>query len=288
MTIPHAFSNKGTLFLLIDGAKIDDLSANIYQHESTPICDALYRDTHLSGLADISPWLIQVKLDSRIVKLSFDDWRTMGAAVLWQAEANFDQVLAHFRSLVVARTSAGDEVIFRFYDPEILRSLLSSDESGADIQRLMGPCGEVAVQDRRSGEFAYYRNEWVLQPKSDDPFIIQDDHLAKMERGVMQTALRKLELHTEEYFPHLLQETGSGGNGWDVVEQLINAARVRGLSTSRDAALYINTIGYLGFSAFEQSRIAELWQKYKADPARAIARIAEVAEQMSMEGQSHG
>lgn len=284
----YAFSGAGSLFLLVDGAKIDALPAKIYELEAAPICDALYRDTPLSGLVDISPWLVKVKANSPFLRVSFGDWKAKGAAVLWQADTSFELVLAHFKKLVMAQTSTRDEVIFRFYDPEILRSLMTGDDVGEDILRLMGPCNEVAIQDRRSGELAYFDRGLAPVEPVNTPFAIRDEHLARMEGGVAQTALRKLELHTAEYFPHLLHASTSDGYAWGVVKDLIEAARQKGLSSTRDVALYINTVGWLGLLAFEENAVAELWQMHSSKPARAIARIAEFAEQKSTEGQAHG
>ena len=69
---------------------------------------------------------------------------------------------------------------------------------------------------------------------------------------------------------------------------LVNAAKARGLYSARDIALYINTIGWLGHHAFEDSEVMNLWRENSEAPGRAIARIAEFAEKKSTEGLVHG
>lgn len=281
-------SDKGKTFILIDGAKVNDLSQVIYREIERPLCDALYRGTELADLLEISPWLVEAGMDSSLALKCFEDWKQQGAAIVLQADCHFEEVMGHLRGLLMARLVTGDEVVFRFYDPEIARHLLKRDSSGEDGRLLMGPCSLFAIQDRRTGEWEYFHNDQPNSEQQTEAFNIREEHQVAMERAAQQTALRKLELHTSNYFPLLLQQPGANERDWDVVSALVDAAKTRGLSSTRDFALYINTIGWLGHHAFEDSDVQSLWEENSAAPDKAIARIAEFAEKKSMEGLVHG
>lgn len=279
---------KDRTFILIDGAKVNNLSQVIYRELEVPQCDALYRGTELADLSEISPWLVEAGMDSTLALTCFEEWQHLGAAIVLQADCRFEEIMDHLRGLLVARVVTGDEVIFRFYDPEIARHLLQLDSSGEGVRRLMGPCSLIAIQDRRTGEWDYFHNDQPNSERQAERFHIREEHQVAMESAAEQTALRKLELHVANYFPRLLQKTDADGQDWGVVSALVEAARARGLQSSRDIALYINTIGWLGHHAFEGSEIQTLWKENSAAPSKAIARIAEFAEKKSTEGLVHG
>lgn len=279
---------KDRTFILIDGAKVNNLSQVIYRELEAPKCDALYRGTELADLSEISPWLVEAGMDSTLALTCFEEWQHLGAAIVLQADCRFEEIMDHLRGLLVARVVTGDEVIFRFYDPEIARHLLQLDSSGEGVRRLMGPCSLIAIQDRRTGEWDYFHNDQPNSERQAERFHIREEHQVAMESAAEQTALRKLELHVANYFPRLLQKTDADGQDWGVVSALVEAARARGLQSGRDIALYINTIGWLGHHAFEGSEIQTLWKENSAAPSKAIARIAEFAEKKSTEGLAHG
>lgn len=280
--------DKGKTFILIDGAKVNDLSQVIYREIETPHCDALYRESELADLLEISPWLVEAGTDSSLALKCFEEWKHQGAAIVLQSDCHFEDVMDHLRGLLMARVVTGDEVVFRFYDPEIARHLLKLDSSGEDVRRLMGPCSLFAMQDRRTGEWEFFHNDQHNSERQAEMFSIREEHQGAMERAAEQTALRKLELHVANHFPHLLQKTDADGQNWGVVSALVDAAKARGLYSTRDIALYINTIGWLGHHAFEDGDVQSLWKENSAAPGKAIARIAEFAEKKSTEGLVHG
>ena len=279
---------KGRTFILIDGAKVNNLSEVIYREIETPHCDALYRESELADLQEISPWLVETEIDSALARKCFEEWQSQGAAIALQSDHGLEDVMSHLRGLLKARLVTGDDVIFRFYDPEVTRNLLKLDSSGEESRRLMGPCNLFAIQDRRTGEWNYFHNNQPALERQAEMFSIREEHQVAMERAAEQTALRKLELHVANYFPHLLQKTGAEGQDWEAVSALVDGAKARGLCSTRDIALYINTIGWLGHHAFEGNEVQTLWNENSAAPGRAIARIAEFAEKKSTEGLVHG
>ncbi len=282
------FPDMGQTFVLIDGAKVNNLSQFIYREEESPQCDALYRGTEFADLSEVSPWLVETGFNSMLALKCFDEWKHLGAAIVVQADCDFEQVMTHLRGLLKARLVTGDEVIFRFYDPEIMRGLLKQDSTGEVTSRLMGSCSMYAIQDRRTGEWEYFHNAQPSYERQKEVFSIREEHQVAMEKAAERTALRKLELHTAKYFPHLLQRSGGNECSWDDVSALVDAAKERGLHSARDIALYINSIGWLGRQAFEDRDVQNLWNRNSATPSKAITQIAELAENKSTEGLAHG
>lgn len=288
MLMPSGFLDSGRTFLLIDGAKVENLPEIIYTESPDAPCDALYRGTELADMSEISPWLVEAHPQSPLGSKCFEHWMHRGVAIALQANAGLDNLVTHFRELIIAKLATGGEVVFRFYDPEIARQLLSQDTRSETAKSLLGPCHAVAIQDRRTGEWECFRNNAPPQKPSREPFLIYEEHLVAMEQAARQTALRTLELHTAQYFPQLLQSPGTVETNWATVADLMSEAKWYGLSSTRDIALYINTIGWLGPHAFEEERVQKLWQSRGSQPERAMMRIAEYAEKHSREEQING
>tara|TARA_R110001583_G_scaffold194325_1_gene364994 strand:- start:4725 stop:4961 length:237 start_codon:yes stop_codon:yes gene_type:complete len=78
---------------------------------------------------------VETGISSTLALKCFDEWKHLGAAIVVQADCDFEQVMIHLRGLLKAKLVTGDEVIFRFYDPEITRGLLKQDSTGEDTRR---------------------------------------------------------------------------------------------------------------------------------------------------------
>ncbi|MDV3309108.1 MAG: DUF4123 domain-containing protein, partial [Cyclobacteriaceae bacterium] len=286
--MPSGFLDSGRTYLLIDGAKVENLPETIYTESPGAPCDSLYRGTELADMLEISPWLVEAHPESSLGAKCFEHWMYRGVAIALQANAGLDELVTHFRDLLIAKLDSGDEVVFRFYDPEIARQLLAQDPRSENAKRLLGPCHAIAVQDRRTGEWECFQNNAPSQQPVSESFTIYEEHLVAMEQAARQTALRTLELHTAQYFPQLLQSSGTVETNWAKVADLVFEARQYGLSSTRDIALYINTIGWLGSHAFEEEGVQKLWQSRGGQPERAMMRIAEYAEKHSREEQVNG
>lgn len=101
------FPDKGRTFILVDGAKVNDLSQIIYRELETPHCDALYRETELADLLEISPWLVETGIDSSLALRCFEEWKSQGVAIAMQSDCNFEGVMDHLRGLLMARLVTG-------------------------------------------------------------------------------------------------------------------------------------------------------------------------------------
>ncbi|OEY65908.1 DUF4123 domain-containing protein [Marinobacter sp. X15-166B] len=287
MSMPR-ISGDAETYILADGAKIDGLSRYIYGDEGAPVCEALYRGTELEGLMAISPWLVKAPLDGPFATRCFAGWVQHGVAIALASEFGIEQLARHCRDLLMALTTGGEPAIFRFYDPEILRGLLSTDRSGEDSGRLLGPASVVAVQERTTGAWEYFRQATPASDRQTAPFVIREKHLVAMEKAVQRTALRRLECHTATYFPQLMGSESRQEEGDSIIVRLIRAANGKGLWSTRDLALYINTHGWLGLDAFARADVTAIWDRHSSQPSQAIVRVAAYAEQQSREGRDYG
>jgi hypothetical protein len=67
-----------TNYLLLDGAQIDDLVAQIYQLEESPSLHLLYQQTAYEALADVGPVLVVCVPHGELAQVFNRQWRASG------------------------------------------------------------------------------------------------------------------------------------------------------------------------------------------------------------------
>lgn len=122
--------------LILDPACRRDAVATLFQLEPSATHTPIFLHTPLKDSRQVSPWLSGLPADSPLL-----DWllreNPPGWGVLLFSAAPAEQVLEHIRSLVIARTDTGREVVFRAWDGRILARIVMSLD--AERPLLLGP-----------------------------------------------------------------------------------------------------------------------------------------------------
>jgi hypothetical protein len=122
---------KASTYAILDGASVSGLLDQLYKHE--PEFECLYRGDIGPDLAEVAPYLI--KLEPKSV---FTDWvLNEGWGSHWGvfaiARTDLPTLRRHFRRFLTVHTEQGKPVLFRYYDPRVLRVYLptcNSEELG--------------------------------------------------------------------------------------------------------------------------------------------------------------
>ncbi|HWB11782.1 MAG TPA: DUF4123 domain-containing protein [Pirellulales bacterium] len=113
----------GQLYAIVDGS----IAHALVQEAKR---ESLRTETLLSGasspyLAAVAPYLIEVRPDCAFL-LSWHAAIGKNPGILAEAEAEFEEVLGHLRSVFSRQDERGKQSFFRFYDPNLLYGWLSS------------------------------------------------------------------------------------------------------------------------------------------------------------------
>ena len=76
-------------------------------------------------LAAVAPYLIDVRADCGFLA-SWHALLNKNPGILIESQADFDEVLAHLRSIFIRKDERGKQSFFRFYDPNLLHGWLST------------------------------------------------------------------------------------------------------------------------------------------------------------------
>jgi hypothetical protein len=124
----YLFTGRTNVFTLLDGASVKDLRMQLYK--TGPPYHCLFRGELAPDVAEVAPYLVGLLPDS-----PFTDWvlsESMGKhwGVFAQSRQSITEMRRHFRSLITVHDEGGTPMIFRYYDPRVLRSFLPTCNAG--------------------------------------------------------------------------------------------------------------------------------------------------------------
>jgi Domain of unknown function (DUF4123) len=122
------FSNGGSVFAVLDGAAIPNLLPVLYRIR--PPFECLYRGELNPDMAEVAPYLVQLEPASE-----FTQWvLTQGWGKSWgifvSTKADLTTLRRHFRAFLTVHDENGRPLLFRFYDPRVLRFYLPTCNAG--------------------------------------------------------------------------------------------------------------------------------------------------------------
>ncbi|MDZ5603148.1 DUF4123 domain-containing protein [Pseudomonas sp. RP23018S] len=193
-------------YLLLDGAQIENLPGRLCRLDDNPIAEWLYHQTPYRAVFEVGPLLVALRPHSELEATFTDHWQH-SAGLLIESTAPLQRLAEHLRSLVHARVSGDACMLFRYYDPRIMRYWLPAlspaekDHVLGPVSRVRLPAGEgqdehwiVREQDRQSA-----------QPFSTRPWLYLDEQqLQRLNQGKLTLFDQQLLAHVRRYFPDCL------------------------------------------------------------------------------------
>ena len=115
------------IYAIVDGASCPTLRFKIYEHK--PISSCLWSGTLAPDIEEVAPYLVLLERDSQFTKWLikngiFNNWNIFVTSAL--EPASFRKEI---RKLQLVRSPEGKSMMFRFYDPRVLRQVLPILES---------------------------------------------------------------------------------------------------------------------------------------------------------------
>ncbi|MBZ9785795.1 DUF4123 domain-containing protein [Pseudomonas sp. REP124] len=195
-------------YLLLDGASIDSLPTRLYRLDSSPTIEWLYHGTPYRALFDVGPALVVLRADSPLEKAFMDHWQH-DAGVMLESDAPMLELAEYLRSLLHARVRGGASLLFRYYDPRVMRHWLPA-LSSAERDRMMGPISRVRLPAKDDqGE------EWIVrkqdrqntQQYAERPWLYLDEQqLQQINQGKLEVCDQQLLEHVRTCLPDCLTQ----------------------------------------------------------------------------------
>jgi hypothetical protein len=147
---------SGSLFAIVDAAR--DPMAYLRVYESREPKQSLYEGPKADQYGFVAPYLVSLSPRSRTLDALVRDGWGESWGVYLTSDRPFEEVRKHLRRfLTVKLEGGGGPVLFRFYDPRVLRVYLPSCAPD-EMSGFFGPIGEFLLEGEEPDIILRYRN----------------------------------------------------------------------------------------------------------------------------------
>ena len=178
LSLEFAETHAGGLrCLVLDPLCRQDASAVLFQYRGRGLPVPLFAAGPLAGSLSVSPWVAPLDGESSELSAWIETLSPPGWGMFCHSPYDWDPVIAHLRSLVLARDAeegGGQELVFRFWDNRILMRIARGLPHAC--ARLMGPLDTLVTQDEE-GEWFKIANPHpaCTPPDISVPWYVFDD-----------------------------------------------------------------------------------------------------------------
>lgn len=136
--------HPGAAYAIVDSARAPSLLTLVEQNAERAV--SLFDGTPLEIHRKQAPYLVNFGDDETLLfTFVYGGWDG-SAGIYLASEAEFAEMANHTRRLLFAATEEGRRVLFRYYDPRVMRSYLPTC-TAAETAEFFGPVSAVFVQE---------------------------------------------------------------------------------------------------------------------------------------------
>jgi hypothetical protein len=146
----HSVSSKlfadetRSVYAVLDGASIPGLLAKLHQHQPDYSC--LYRGELPPEMAEVAPYLVHLQVNTEFTSwVTGEGWgKNWGIFAL--SSSDLRNLRQHFRGFLTVYDPNTRPMLFRYYDPRVLRTYLPTCNS-EELAAIFGPVDSYLVED---------------------------------------------------------------------------------------------------------------------------------------------
>jgi len=160
------FRDGMAAYAILDGASIPNLLPQIDKFHPAFIC--LYRGELKPDIQIVAPYLVKLERGSE-----FSDW-VLGTGwgkhwgVFVVTPADLTAMRQHFRKFLTVHTEAGKPLIFRYYDPRVMRTFLPTCQPG-ELAQFFGEVQSFVVEGEDPTKLLQFTHKSGTLAKSELP-----------------------------------------------------------------------------------------------------------------------
>lgn len=195
-----------------------------------------------------APYLIPLEHDDKKTRKFLSHGWGNHWGVLLKCNERQDSLRRHLRKLLTVRVPEGQRMLFRFYDPRVLRTYLRTCNS-EDRERFFGPIQQFWMEGERGEDLLTFSNDENAGPKrAEQPstvLTIRKEQLRAFSASAYDRFIDTMMDHTRKYFPSRHTQLGEAALR-QTVAAAIEKARAYGIRSKRDVCKVINVAVTLG------------------------------------------
>jgi hypothetical protein len=137
------------VYAVVDGAQDPRIQSLVRQSKRPWEC--LYAGVIGRELAEVAPYLVHLGRDDPFTERVVEEGWGKSWGFFATSGAELEVLRRHFRRFVRARLENGKTVLFRFYDPRVLRAYLPTC-SRTELETFFGPLSRIVLEGEDAGE----------------------------------------------------------------------------------------------------------------------------------------
>ena len=150
---PAGLPNRMEVWTILDGARDQRIYGEVDGSYLEKCC--LYAGDLPWQLQMAAPYLVQLKGDDRLTRTLIDQGWGRAWGIFFRSEAGLKTLRRHFRGFLRVRDRKGNRLIFRYYDPRVLRAYLPTCTAD-ELRTVFGPVEHYLVESEDGGEIVRY------------------------------------------------------------------------------------------------------------------------------------
>jgi len=135
-------------YAVLDGASIPELRQLLYSLK--PEHECLYLGELADDMAEVAPYLVHLEPEAPFTRTVLEQGWGKHWGIFVESEASIRELRQHFRRFLTVYDPEGKAMLFRYYDPRVLRSYLPTCNA-EELGKLFGPVKAYFAEDEKPG-----------------------------------------------------------------------------------------------------------------------------------------
>lgn len=134
---------KAQVYVIVDAARDKRIYPMLLDSDADFFC--LYRGQPAHDLADVAPYIVRLESGASFTQGLLSNAWGNSWGICMESAATLSELRTHFRQFLTVYDEAGKPLLFRYYDPRVLRVYLPTC-TGSELQLIFGSVTRFYVE----------------------------------------------------------------------------------------------------------------------------------------------
>ena len=154
------FSERANVFAILDGASVDGLRRKLY--DTGPPYYCLFRGELSPDVEEVAPYLVGMVPEAPFTEWVLENSFGRHWGVFAISKNSLTEMRKHFRALLTVHDESGKPMLFRYYDPRVLRAFLPTC-NGGELKTFFGKVDAFFAEQDDESMTAYRLDKGELK-----------------------------------------------------------------------------------------------------------------------------
>ncbi len=142
-----------TIYAIVDAARQAKIYPTLFNSGNEYYC--LYRGPKAKELAYVAPYLVELGKEGPFTHWLISNGWGGSRGIFAASSASLSDLRQHFRKFLTVYDEAGKSLLFRYYDPRVLRVYLPTCNA-SELKLLFGPVARYALESENGDAIIEY------------------------------------------------------------------------------------------------------------------------------------